>query len=317
MGCHRTEPRRDLGNLAGSEALNRMSVRRSMAQHWVPESYLRAWCDPDTPVGQDAYVWRFGVEPGPGKPKAPRKVFREAHFYTLPERANRDPLRIEKGLAHIEGKFKLVRDRIQARKPLTPVHRAWLAVFAGAMFARSKRQREHQRTQWGGVLEVGEDLARSMRTATPEQRRVAASLGSSSRRDRSMTLGQVRELVESPQLIVPAMMAAVTENLALMECVVLCTDVEPGFITSDAPCVLADPGSQHRRFPYNIPRLASRTVEVTLPITPWRVVRWNWSEGRDGTYSYADATGYLVDELNQRTFQYCEEHFIARRNIGP
>ena len=31
-------------------------------QHWVPESYLTAWCDPGTPADQEPYVWRFSKD---------------------------------------------------------------------------------------------------------------------------------------------------------------------------------------------------------------------------------------------------------------
>ena len=28
-------------------------------QHFIPQGYLKAWCDPTTPEGQEPYVWRF------------------------------------------------------------------------------------------------------------------------------------------------------------------------------------------------------------------------------------------------------------------
>ena len=28
-------------------------------QHSVAQSYLKVWCDPKTPSGQEPYVWRF------------------------------------------------------------------------------------------------------------------------------------------------------------------------------------------------------------------------------------------------------------------
>jgi hypothetical protein len=89
-------------------------------QHWVPSSYLGAWCDPDRPPKYDPYVWIFPKDGGNGQRKSPRNIFAETDFYTihLPDGA-RD-LSLEHGLATFETRFSRIREtRIDKRQPLS------------------------------------------------------------------------------------------------------------------------------------------------------------------------------------------------------
>jgi hypothetical protein len=45
--------------------------------HFVPRSYLKAGCDPNTPEGQKPYVWVFSRDGSNSRRKAPDKLFRE------------------------------------------------------------------------------------------------------------------------------------------------------------------------------------------------------------------------------------------------
>jgi hypothetical protein len=52
-------------------------------QHTVPQSNLKAWCDPNCPEGHEPYIW-IGDKAGAGaRKKAPAKVFTEKAFYTI------------------------------------------------------------------------------------------------------------------------------------------------------------------------------------------------------------------------------------------
>jgi hypothetical protein len=52
-------------------------------QHYVPKSYLQAWCDPNCPPGQTPYVWVFSKGGGRVRKKSPEKLFRETDMYTV------------------------------------------------------------------------------------------------------------------------------------------------------------------------------------------------------------------------------------------
>jgi hypothetical protein len=52
-------------------------------QHFIPSSYLRAWCDPNCPENQTPYVWRFSADGLESKKKSPEKYFHENNMYTI------------------------------------------------------------------------------------------------------------------------------------------------------------------------------------------------------------------------------------------
>ena len=53
-----------------------------------------------------------------------------------------------------------------------------------------------------------------------------------------------------------------------MNLTVFCTNDDLGFIASDRPCVWFDPEAFKKLLPFNQPALGSRTIEVTMPLSP-------------------------------------------------
>jgi hypothetical protein len=74
-------------------------------QHYVPESYLQAWCDSACPPNQTPYAWFFKRDERIGFKKAPSNMFHESEFYTLKGIDGSRDLRLEKGLSSLEGLF--------------------------------------------------------------------------------------------------------------------------------------------------------------------------------------------------------------------
>ncbi len=74
-------------------------------QHTVPESYLTAWCDPETPEGQEPYVWRWLKDGTEVRRKAPRNIFYEMEIYTLKTPDGSRDLRLEGMLSGLEAAF--------------------------------------------------------------------------------------------------------------------------------------------------------------------------------------------------------------------
>src|SRR5947207_3137056 len=113
-------------------------------QHWVPQSYLAAWCDPDVPDGQEPYVWYFPREGGPGKRKAPKNLFAETDMYIITREDGSRDLRLERGLAGLESDFAALRRGTLAvgREP-SPEERFILCAFIAAAQARTRAQRDH------------------------------------------------------------------------------------------------------------------------------------------------------------------------------
>lgn len=77
-------------------------------QHIIPYSYLRSWCDPDTPIGQEPYVWIISVDGTTERKKSPRKIFTEADMYTIKFPDGERELVIEDTLSKVEDAFARV-----------------------------------------------------------------------------------------------------------------------------------------------------------------------------------------------------------------
>lgn len=153
-------------------------------QHSVPQCYLKAWCDPNTPAGQEPYVWLFHKDGSGARRKAPENIFYETDLYTIHRADGERDLILEHGLAALESEFVAIRDtKLSRRQELTARERLMICAFIAAAQARTPAQRDHLRGQWAKVLEKADRMREWAKTATPEQKkRAASSLGRGSGR---------------------------------------------------------------------------------------------------------------------------------------
>lgn len=281
-------------------------------QHWIPQAYLKAWCDPDIAKSQDPYVWCVSKDGSIVRKKAPKNIFYEREFYTVHLADGVRDLAIEHGLAGLEDAFVTLRvQRLAGRTALSPEEELLLRAFMAAMKSRTRGHLKHAQGQWKSALDKCESMREDMLAKNPEDRvSLAPSLGPVDS-ESSMSLEEVRELAEGP--VGPMVVAEVQTQLpilAQMHLAVLCTDEPLGFITSDMPCVWFDPEAYKRPWPMNAPGLGWRTIEITLPVSPRQSILLSWWP-MDG---YFDITPEQVDDLNRRTRFMCDEHFIACRH---
>ncbi len=282
-------------------------------QHWVPRSYLSAWCDPTTPEGQEPYVWVFPWNGGAGRRKAPHNIFAETDMYTIHGRSGARDLRLERGLSELEDRFStLRREKFEARVELEPLDQFMLAVFVAAMHSRSRRQRDHQRKEWGRLLETLDRVHDDMMRRSPEEReQIARLMMPPSDRAKTMSHADVRRLASEP---LQNSMAVAIETMASllvgMDLAILSTDDRLGFIASDAPCVVFDPEAYKRPFLHRAPGLMYPTVEVTLPISPRQTLVYN----RAGLSGFQKTTPMVVDILNQRTLVHADDEIVVCQN---
>jgi hypothetical protein len=279
-------------------------------QHFIPRSYLAAWCDPATPEDQEPYVWRFPKDGGEGKRKAPHKLFTETEMYTLHAPDGSRDLRLEHGLADLEDAFARVRaEKISHRLPLTAADEFVVYAFIAAMHSRTPKQRDHWKEQWQGILDDMKSMRDQVRKMTPAQRKnIPPSIGSGGP---SMGIEEVEQLATNPvPVLLISGMQQLLPGLMQFNLAILTTGVEAEFITSDAPCAWFDPEVHRRPFPYNSIGLMYPTVEITLPLGP----------GELGFLSRKDLSGYvpipgaIVDDLNRRTRAYAHEYFVTSKN---
>ncbi|SRR6266550_756359 len=279
-------------------------------QHFVPQSYLSAWRDPSTPAGQEPYVWRFNKDGSGPRRKAPGNIFYETDLYTIHRADGGRDLVLEHGLAGLESEFVSIRDnKLYKREKLTAREHVMLCAFIAAAQARTPTQRDHNCGQWAEVLDMMERMMERAKTATPEQKR---AVGSGARgAGPSLAYEDVKRLVEKPMetMLIPQI-ATATPLLAGLDVVVLNCETEPGFITSDNPCVWFDPEAYKRPPFYEAPGLIYESIEISLPVSPRQVIVLN----RRGHSGHRDVPEWKVDAFNRRTRFQCAEYFVSSSN---
>ena len=294
-----------------------MTKRTHKNQHFVAQCYSKSWCDPDVPRGSlmEPYVWMFDRDGTNARRRAPRNVFTETDIYTIEGLDGDRDLRFEHGFQQLEDQFTRIRNLCFNRR-LWPSDEQWLSVFTfvATAQARTVAHRDFHREQWREVRQRTEALHDEIERATPERREAMARASGPVPRDRKpgLTLEDVRDLEKYPiQRTIAPVVRSVVPMFMRMHLLVLCTDDPVGFVTTDHPCTWFDPEAYRMPPLFRGPALGSRTIEVTLPISPRQclVISHN-PEFR----SYQDVGLRVVDELNRRHIGHCNENFISCRN---
>lgn len=257
-------------------------------QHYVPQFYLREFTDPDTPPGQEPYVWTFSKDGKKRKRRAPKNILWETDLYTINVDGTKH-YEIEKTLSQIECDFaETVRKKIKPHLPLTAAEHKTLCRFVATMLQRTIRQKDNQESFYEKLIAQVERLESHHGSANSTSARLKAA-----KKDvhKSGILGMLSEI---PEL------------LGRMSLAFLCTARTNGrFITSDDPVTLFNPDLQWQRA-YG-PGLAQSGVELTMPISPEIAICLTWSNLR----GYIQIPRWRVDELNRFTRGHCYEHFIS------
>ena len=111
-------------------------------------------------------------------------------------------------------------------------------------------------------------------------------------------------MAENPvQHVMPLIIQELAPKLMLLDLAVFHTNDPIGFITSDNPCVWYD-------FLNRLPSLDSETVELSMPISPNRLVIFKNS----GVAGYIQIETNYLDEINRRTHLNACSNFVANQN---
>lgn len=153
-----------------------------------------------------------------------------------------------------------------------------------------------------------------MKNASKEEKekltRVSSLTSSSSRG--SFTHEQVKEMVKDPvKTLLRPMINAEAPLLANLDLSILCTKSNPGFITSDSPCVWYDTKGYTRPPLMQGPALMYDTIEITFPVSPSECILLN----RQGITGYHDITEDAVRDMNRRTRFHSSEYFVVNHNF--
>lgn len=283
-------------------------------QHYIPQSYQEAWLDPDTPSGQTPWVWVFPKDGGEPRRKAPIKLFKESDLYTVRKPDGSRDVQLERDLGHLDGDFaSLRRDVLEQRGAITEDVKARLAFFAAVMSARVIKERDHQREQWGRIREMAEKmmqgaLRRSERGEPPERGPFShwsdEDFAKAGIQRTAYDPDAMSAMIAQPMpMLLSGTVSGMMPFLLDMHLAILCTDSDPGFITSDAPCARHDGEAQH------FVGMGSPTLEVTLPLSPRQAAMFSW-QALDGYLEVPEAKVHLI---NRRTGAHAYREFISHR----
>ena len=271
------------------------------SQHFVTESYLKAWCDTETP-NNGAFVWIVSKKDRTIRRKAPKSLFAEENFYTVYDSYGNRVLELEHKLDEIESKFiKLRNQKLQNHIALTPDDRKTIALFISTMFARTKRQKEEGQQIWKEYLSFIDSLPKDL----------------SANIKRTEEYKQIQSLhLEQPMPFHLFHFVNMTAPyLYFLNCAIYETNVNPGLITSDNPCFWFDPAIFDSSQPITFFGIGSPTLNILFPISP----RQYLSLERNGPDGYIDLNTNpeteieLVDLMNRFTATNCDDFIVVNQ----
>lgn len=282
-------------------------------QHYVPASYLKAWCDAKCPPEQTPYIWIFEKNSKTGRKKSPENIFHETDMYTIRDKEGGRDLVVEHSLSQLESKFADIRRQsFNHHRKLSRSEHFLICVFIAALHARTKSQLQHMTTQWRQPLEKMDRLNAWLKTATEEEKRNLDKMqhltGSN---DKSISYDDIKAIVDDPikNILIPLIQVE-APLLARLDFAILCANSGFGFITSDTPCTWFDPKAYTRPPFYRGAALMYETIEITLPISPRQCICLN-RRGINGYFSFPENS---IKEYNKRTRFCSSEYFVVNQN---
>ena len=270
-------------------------------QHFITESYIKAWCNPQTPNG--AFVWVVSKNRRTISRKSPKSLFAEEDFYTVYDSNGERKLELEHELHKIEDKFILLRDKkLKNHQPLKSEDRRTIAIFVSTMFARTKRQKEDGQHIWKEYLDFIESLPSklSMQIKHTEEYQQVQSV--------HLTQPMPYHLFHFVNMTAP--------YIFLLNCAIYETKTSPGLITSDNPCFWFDPAIYNSSYSFPFYGIGSPTLNILFPISSKQYL----SLQRNGPDGYIDlhtnpiSEVEIIDLMNGFTAKNCEKFIVVNQN---
>jgi hypothetical protein len=263
-------------------------------QHFVPKSYLKAWCDPTTPAGQNPYVWVHSDDGVTKKNKDPDNIFWETDYYTIQQPDGSRDLTLEKFLGSIETHFPRILKVILSQRGLGSAE-DWdvLFLYAALMLNRTRKQRTN-------ILDAEREI-----------HEMVVSLEKSHNAPPTLSL-QTKVLAEQGHHI--AMMDGLLQILNFlrrMSKALIFSCENEYFITSDSPCFLHNPKAGSFPPMLRSPGFAQKDVECILPLSPDVAFIATWSDLK-GVHV---ASKQNVDFVNRLIRFKCHEFFVTRNGV--
>jgi len=118
--------------------------------------------DPNTPAGQEPYVWVFNRGERQGRKKAPSNLFTETDLYTLKLNTGKKNYVIEETLSNLESKYAtILQEKIKKHLLLTEEEHIFLCAFVSVMLQRTLRHKDNLEHFIDELIERTEALERA------------------------------------------------------------------------------------------------------------------------------------------------------------
>ncbi len=258
-------------------------------QHLIPNCYLKPWCDPTTPNGQEPYIWIHPAEGGKPRRKSPRKSFTETDRYTIESSSGGRNLRVEDTLADIETKFVGIREQLENAQQLSAEDRFLLCAFVAAMVSRTKPAGDHWAKVWNDLRSQASELARAH--------------GS------ELNAPQLNDTAHNAKaLIVNATIHVLAPMLFHLRAGIYYAEDRGAFITSDNPCVWYDPDSFRRPPASRNAALCYPNVKILLPLSPNSLLLIGYDQAYAG---YFRASEQFIGEVNRLIRFNSHEYYVT------
>lgn len=283
-------------------------------QHVIPNSYLKSWCDINTPPNQDPYIWIFDKESHQAKNKAPANSFCENDFYTVHKDGGKD-LYIEAQFSKIEKYFAETRkNKLLVHEKITADEHIKLCYFLASLHARTPSRINFMVKQFQPLLIKMEQMAVVEENAIENEKKMFKLGVSIATSDNTISHEELREVVNNPiEHIMIESINAEAAGLAKLDFCVFFTKTTNVFITSDNPCVWYDSESHLRAPMYQSPALQYDSINIILPISPTHCIFLN-KKGLKG-YVDIDINPESIQKINQIVYEHCEKKYISNSEI--
>lgn len=282
-------------------------------QHFIPEFYLKAWLDSKFSKKDKGIFWLFSKDGSYVRSMSPTNTYVETDFYTISEITGERDLSLEERLARIEGLFGDLRNnKLIKHTDLTLNDKGILAIFVATLHARTQKRRDHNRSLWKNVLDLGDKMIEWEKNATPEQRKYLSKSQGIFQPSviETLTYEDVKLIVDQPvQTLMDSEVVAFTKILLKMNLSILFTKNKRGFITSDSPVVFSDP--EIGRNGFRGYALGSQTIRILCPLTPSLLVLITHKHPE----GYFEIDDLVLEEINRLVRTRANKNFIVNSKL--
>lgn len=291
--------------------------------HFVQAAYLAAWCDPETPVGHEPYVWLFSKDGRKARRKAPHKLFYEKDLYVrMAEDGSRDT-ELERSFHDLETRLPVLRTRIEAKEDLSDEDLDDLRLYVAVQQSRHPAWGKRLAESMGEVAQLAKrikaDIIRLYEKADPK---IEATMNAVLNKQ-GVSVEAIEAARDNPfhlftWELAGQFAAMFRSDFAL---VIGSAPKSRGFITSDRPSILVD-SAMDREASVLPPGLVDPAIAVFFPVTPNLAVILHKKRGWPAS-GYASVSEQQTDSFNSGLANGCVEAFVFNKpsvaglTLGP